>query len=195
MKKEQQRVDTPPAAAHNMSDYALESNGGSVMQKHSSKTYRAPSPYQSYLFYNIFWTDLRGPPSHRTVIQGNTDLRPGYCWAFAGGRGHLVVSLSHPVSVTHVTLDHISKTVSPTGQISEAPKNFAVFGMSSLDEAEGTWLGSFQYNQDGGAIQTFQLPESAKRVFKFVKLVVESNWGHEVYTCLYRFRVHGTLSQ
>lgn len=37
---------------------------------------------------------------------------------------HLFMSLSHPVSITHVTLSHITKSQSPNGHISSAPWEF-----------------------------------------------------------------------
>lgn len=31
----------------------------------------------------------------------------------------------------------------------------------------------------------------AKDVYRMVELRILSNWGHQEYTCVYRFRVHG----
>ena len=59
-------------------------------------------------------------------LQGGPTVA-GRCWPFDGERGHLVLALSRPVTITHVTLGHISKTLEPTGTISTAPKVFAVY--------------------------------------------------------------------
>lgn len=34
--------------------------------------------------------------------------------------------------------------------------------------------------------------EQNDRAFQIIELQVSSNWGHQEYTCMYRFRVHGT---
>ncbi|CAL8254872.1 unnamed protein product [Merluccius merluccius] len=122
------------------------------------------------------------------------ELLPGQCWAFAGGRGHMVISLSHPITISHVTLDHIPPHKTPTGRIDSAPKNFLVYGMEDCESTtEGTLLGNFMYEEEGEPSQTFTLHNQDAGVFKVVKLVVQTNWGHPDHTCLYRFRVHGKI--
>lgn len=59
--------------------------------------------------------------------QGSPVLLPGKCWAFHGVQGTLVISLSHPITITHVTLDHLPRYNSPTGRIDSAPKDFEVY--------------------------------------------------------------------
>lgn len=59
--------------------------------------------------------------------QEQTPLHPGNCWCFSGGEGHLVISLAQPAAVSHVTLGHISKSQSPTGNTSSAPRKFSVY--------------------------------------------------------------------
>ena len=59
--------------------------------------------------------------------QGYPLLLPGKCWAFHGVQGTLVISLSHPITITHVTLDHLPRYNSPTGRIDSAPKDFEVY--------------------------------------------------------------------
>ncbi|KAI3361691.1 hypothetical protein L3Q82_002048 [Scortum barcoo] len=100
------------------------------------------------------WKPVASP---KTVIQGHSHLVPGHCWCFAGGQGQLFIALSHRVTVSHVTLTHISKNVSPTGEISSAPNVFSVYGMENVND-EGTMLGTFIYDQDGDQVQTFKLP-------------------------------------
>lgn len=36
--------------------------------------------------------------------------------------------------------------------------------------------------------------EENDEAFQIIEVQVLSNWGHEEYTCMYRFRVHGTPS-
>ncbi|XP_051551069.1 SUN domain-containing protein 2-like [Myxocyprinus asiaticus] len=118
------------------------------------------------------------------------EVYPGKCWAFGGSKGFLVISLSHPIRITHVTLEHIPNALSKRGQTDSAPKDFVVFGLSS-EFSGGQLLGTFMYDQDGESLQTFELPESTTQVYRMVELRILSNWGHPEYTCIYRFRVHG----
>ncbi|XP_031419643.1 SUN domain-containing protein 2-like isoform X2 [Clupea harengus] len=171
-----------------MADYALESSGASVVNTRCSETYRTRSACLS-LFGFPLWYHSESP---RTVIQ--PELYPGKCWAFRGAEGFLVLALSYPVRITHVTLEHLPKALSPTGRIDSAPRKFAVYGMSNEHE-EGTLLGTFSYDQDGEPIQTFKLPAPVKEAYRMAELRILSNWGHTEYTCVYRFRVHGEAEE
>ncbi|XP_061576501.1 klaroid protein [Cololabis saira] len=174
--------------ADKMADFALETQGASVISTRCSETYRIRSACVT-LFGFPLWYPSESP---RTVIQGHPVLLPGKCWAFHGVQGTLVISLSHPIMITHVTLDHLPRYNAPTGRIDSAPKDFEVHGMKS-DAEEGTFLGTFTYNEHGDPTQTFELPNPSDAVYRVVELRVLSNWGHIEYTCLYRFRVHGKI--
>ncbi|XP_068178511.1 SUN domain-containing protein 1-like [Antennarius striatus] len=175
-------------AADRMADFALETQGASVISTRCSETYRSRSACVS-LFGVPLWYPYESP---RTVIQGHPVLLPGKCWAFHGVQGTLVISLSHPIRISHVTLDHLPRCNSPTGRIDSAPKDFEVYGMKN-DTVEGALLGGFTYDQDGPPTQTFQLPNPSGAVHRLVELRVLTNWGHVEYTCVYRFRVHGQI--
>ncbi|XP_023286967.1 uncharacterized protein LOC111673437 isoform X1 [Seriola lalandi dorsalis] len=175
--------------ADKMADFALETQGASVISTRCSETYRIRSACVT-LFGFPLWYPSESP---RTVIQGYPVMLPGKCWAFHGVQGTLVISLSHPIRITHVTLDHLPRYNSPTGRIDSAPKDFEVYGMKN-DTEEGTLLGSFTYDEDGEPTQTFKLPDPSDQVYRVVELRVLSNWGHVKYTCLYRFRVHGKIA-
>ncbi|XP_030017412.1 uncharacterized protein sun2 isoform X2 [Sphaeramia orbicularis] len=174
--------------ADKMADFALETQGASVISTRCSETYRIRSACVT-LFGFPLWYPSESP---RTVIQGYPVLLPGKCWAFHGVQGTLVISLSHPIRITHVTVDHLPRYNSPTGRIDSAPKDFQIYGMKN-DTEEGTLLGTFTYNENGESTQTFQLPNPSDVVYRCVELRVLSNWGHIEYTCLYRFRVHGKM--
>ncbi|XP_056890676.1 SUN domain-containing protein 2-like [Takifugu flavidus] len=175
-------------SADEMADFALESQGASVIMSRCSPTYTSTSARLT-LFGIPLWRLYRGP---RTVIQGALML-PGVCWPFVGSKGTLGVSLSHPIRITHVTLEHVSLSNSPTGEIKSAPKDFEVYGIKSQPEEE-TFLGSFMYDCRGEQSQTFTLQDPTEKVYDAVELHVLSNWGQEEYTCLYRFRVHGHIA-
>ncbi|KAI3365536.1 hypothetical protein L3Q82_010608 [Scortum barcoo] len=180
--------------AHATPNFALESQGARVLHDLSSETYFPQENVKTLWDRICYWLNLS--KARRRAIQGHSLLHPGQCWAFSGDRGHLVISLSHPVSITHVTIGHIAKSQSPHGDIRSAPREFSVYGMKNIDEEE-IKLGTLVYEQEGTPYQTFELPVSTtnadKGVFRYVKLEIESNWGNTDYTCLYSFRVHGEL--
>ncbi|KAJ6659717.1 hypothetical protein lerEdw1_018432 [Lerista edwardsae] len=173
-----------------MVDFALESGGkaagGSILSTRCSETYGTKTALIS-LFGIPLWYFSQSP---RVVIQ--PDIYPGNCWAFKGSQGYLVVRLSMLVYPTAFTLEHIPKTLSPTGNITSAPKDFSVYGLENEYQEEGVLLGQYMYDQDGEPLQMFQVTEVPETAFQIVELRIFSNWGHSEYTCLYRFRVHGT---
>ncbi|NXG15309.1 SUN1 protein, partial [Grallaria varia] len=119
------------------------------------------------------------------------DMYPGNCWAFKGSQGYLVVRLSMKIYPTAFTVEHIPKTLSPTGNITSAPRNFSVYGLDDEYQEEGKLLGEYVYDQEGEPLQMFPVMEENEDAFQIVELRIFSNWGHPEYTCLYRFRVHG----
>ncbi|XP_034549731.1 SUN domain-containing protein 2-like isoform X1 [Notolabrus celidotus] len=175
--------------ADKMADFALETLGASVIYNRCSKTYFTDSACVT-LFGFPMWHLSESP---RTVIQGHPVLLPGKCWPFPGVQGTLGISLSHPIRITQVTLDHLPRYNSPTGRIDSAPKEFEVYGLKNKEE-EGTLLGTFTYDKDGESTQTFKLPNPSDDVYRHVELRVLSNWGNDKHTCLYRFRVHGQIA-
>ncbi|XP_072453890.1 SUN domain-containing protein 1 isoform X4 [Notamacropus eugenii] len=170
-----------------MVDFALESGGGSILSTRCSETYETKTALIS-VFGIPLWYHSQSP---RIVIQ--PDIYPGNCWAFKGSQGYLVVRLSMMIYPTAFTIEHIPKILSPTGNITSAPKDFSVYGLDSEHQEEGMLLGQFVYDQEGESLQIFQAMKNPGKAFQIVELRIFSNWGHPEYTCLYRFRVHGEL--
>ncbi|KAM6379066.1 SUN domain-containing protein 1 isoform 2-T4 [Pluvialis apricaria] len=168
-----------------MVDFALESGGGSILSTRCSETHETKTALIS-LFGVPLWYFSQSP---RVVIQ--PDMYPGNCWAFKGSQGYLVVRLSMKIYPTAFTVEHVPKTLSPAGNITSAPRNFAVYGLDDEYQEEGKLLGQYVYDQDGEPLQMFPVMEKSETAFQIVELRILSNWGHAVYTCLYRFRVHG----
>ncbi|XP_057714517.1 SUN domain-containing protein 3-like isoform X2 [Corythoichthys intestinalis] len=187
------RKDNKAPLWANVPNYALESAGASVVCSSSSVPYNVKTKPNPIL--GLGWLTGRSGRAvrARVVIEGKSELQPGNCWAFAGQQGNLTVALSHPVVVTSVTLGHITKSISPTGDIPHAPKEFSVYGMESPD-SPGIKLGSFKYNRNGASFQNFRVSDNGSPVSSYVNLCVESNWGDPTYTCLYSFKVHGRLA-
>ncbi|XP_042247925.1 SUN domain-containing protein 1 isoform X5 [Thunnus maccoyii] len=166
-------------------DYALESGGGSILSTRCSETYETKTALMS-LFGLPLWYFSQSP---RVVIQ--PDVYPGNCWAFKGSQGYLVIRLSLRIRPTSFCVEHIPKALSPTGNITSAPRNFTVYGLDDEYQEEGKLLGQYVYNEDGESLQTFPVTEQNDKAFQIIEVRVLSNWGHPEYTCLYRFRVHG----
>ncbi|XP_035170517.1 sperm-associated antigen 4 protein-like [Oxyura jamaicensis] len=122
-----------------------------------------------------------------TILQPS--ISPGDCWAFRGSKGHVVIRLPVRIWPTAFTIWHISKAVSPSGEVSSAPREFAVSGVDE-DKTE-TLLGLFIYDVDRVIAQTFHVQKEPPRTFRHIKLEVQSNWGNPEYTCIYRVQVHG----
>ncbi|XP_062413283.1 uncharacterized protein LOC134104011 isoform X2 [Pungitius pungitius] len=173
--------------ADTMANFAQESQGARVLHPLSSDTFRT-SIQDKIMDQLLSWVTTS--TDHQRIIQDHSRSPPGACWCFAGAKGHAVVSLSHPIEVTHVTIGHITKRQSLTGVINSAPREFSVYGLVH-DNDEGIHLGSFAYSKNGLSSQTFELPVPVKDVFSHVKLEIKTNWGDEDQTCLYNFRVHG----
>uniref|UniRef100_A0A8D8V4F2 SUN domain-containing protein 1 n=1 Tax=Cacopsylla melanoneura TaxID=428564 RepID=A0A8D8V4F2_9HEMI len=170
-----------------LTDYALESAGGSVIDIRCTETYTLRDPY--YVLFGL--TLWRRDSSPRKAIQPG--LLPGECWAFQGAVGCLVLKLSHRIHVTRFSMEHIPKALTPRGEIDSAPKKFAVWGLTSKYDERPTLLGEFMYDRDGPTLQFFEAKEVSDG-FDMVELKIQSNHGNIEYTCLYRFRVHGNIA-
>ncbi|XP_070811364.1 SUN domain-containing protein 1 isoform X2 [Pituophis catenifer annectens] len=170
-------------------DFALESGGGSILSTRCSETYETKTALLS-LFGIPLWYFSQSP---RVVIQ--PDMYPGNCWAFKGSQGYLVIRLSMMIYPTSFCLEHIPRSLSPTGNITSAPKDFLVYGLENEYQEEGILLGQYTYDQDGEPLQMFPVSETTEKAFQIVELRIFSNWGHAEYTCLYRFRVHGQTAE
>ncbi|GAB0204438.1 sperm-associated antigen 4 protein-like [Grus japonensis] len=68
--------------------------------------------------------------------------------------------------------------------------------VQGVDEGgeEETLLGTFSYDTEKEATQTFPLQKQLPRAFQFIRLVIQSNWGKSGYTCIYRVQVHGKIT-
>ncbi|NXT80844.1 SPAG4 protein, partial [Zapornia atra] len=127
---------------------------------------------------------------------------PGYCWPFQGSQSEVLIRLPTQIEPTAITILHPSKISSQLGTASSAPRDFTVsvtlpaplcFTSKGLDEKgkDRTLLGTFTYVMQKEPTQTFLLENGIPRAFRFLKLVIQSNWGKPGYTCIYRVQVYG----
>lgn len=172
-----------------MVDYALGSGGAKVVS-HSE-------PFMNGKNY------LPGRSIVHTTAQKMLEPsfgQPGECFALKGSSGFVKVKLRTGIIPEAVTLEHVDKSVAYDR--SSAPKDFRVRGwyQGSHDDSEKdsnvmAALGEFSYDLDKSNAQTFQLERTAdSRVVNMVQLDFSSNHGNLELTCIYRFRVHGSLN-
>nr|XP_003465824.2 SUN domain-containing protein 3 [Cavia porcellus] len=171
-----------------MADYALKSAGASIVESETSESYI--NNKTKLYWHGIGFLNHEMPPD--IILQ--PDVHPGKCWAFPGSQGHILIRLARKIIPMSVTMEHISEKVSPSGNISSAPKEFSVHGLMKRCEGEEVFLGRFIYNKTEATVQTFDLQHEISESLLCVRLKILSNWGHPQYTCLYRFRVHGIPS-
>jgi SUN domain-containing protein 1/2 len=157
-------------------DFALLSLGGSIVSTRDTKNFVPPN----------FGSGAR---SAQQIIQACTV--PGDCWAFEGS-GAVVIRLIGKVNISAVSIEHASRAVLPTGTITSAPKDFSVWGLDGLN-GEEHYLGNFTYNINGSPSQYFPIQNPSANSFHFIELKIHTNHGNPTYTCLYRFRVHGSM--
>jgi SUN domain-containing protein 1/2 len=93
-----------------------------------------------------------------------------------------------------VSIEHASRDLLLQEAIMSAPKDFSVWGLDSLKD-KGHYFGKFSYDIDGGPLQYFTIQEASANSFHLIELKIHTNHGNPEYTCLYRFRVHGTMGQ
>ncbi|KYO35174.1 SUN domain-containing protein 3 isoform C [Alligator mississippiensis] len=167
-----------------MPDWAQKTIGATIDASRTSKSYEPRNEEDSW--FSLSFLSSANPPD--TILQ--PDVSPGSCWAFPGSQGQVVIKLPEKIQPTAVTIQHISKAISPSGEVTSAPKDFAVYG---LDEKTEILLGKFMYDLEKEVIQTFQLQMELPASFIYIKFSMLSNWGHSDYTCIYRVRVHGKM--
>jgi SUN domain-containing protein 1/2 len=173
-------------------DYALGSSGASIVVSETSETY---IPTVSNLAAN---PGLLGEFSHgisKALLGAGPEdaissiVKKGSCWPMLGSTGALTVQLSTPVLLNAITLDHFVNS----DDMTSAPRTFHVY--VKADNAKSTeWqkvLGWEEFDATKGTT-TYTIPPNSQRLATQVKLEVVENYGHPFFTCIYRFRVHGT---
>ncbi|XP_074993906.1 sperm-associated antigen 4 protein-like [Calonectris borealis] len=137
----------------------------------------------------VFWV-LCAPQLLDTFVQ--PDASPGYCWPFQGSQSEVLIRLPTQVQPMSITVQHTSKIAFPLGTVSRAPRDFTISGLDEEGKDE-TLLGTFTYAMQKEPTQTFPLQNKIPRAFRFLKIIIQSNWGKTEYTCIYRVQVYGKI--
>jgi hypothetical protein len=126
-----------------------------------------------------------------------------------GSLGTLTIQLSAPVYVTSMVLEH---SIPPSQRITtnnnradSAVRSFRVVGYEDDAASTKAWnLGAFEYilpkvTNQHQYLQEFHVATTAYGndipALQSISLAIDSNWGNDDYTCMYRFRVHGTWEE
>lgn len=205
-------LDTYSADRLARPDYALFSAGARIIPDLTSATYTLQSRGMGQRFFGAVFgsTPARGRPP---VTALHPDTNPGMCWSFAGSSGQLGVMLHHPVYVSDITIEHVSRALVPT--ISTAPKDIRIYGVihdsSDLSKIRSSTrhasspkapaenfllLATLRYDAESDrSIQTYPVDPLISDLAIPVQTIVayiDNNWGNDDVTCLYRLRVHGS---
>uniref|UniRef100_A0A8C4R024 SUN domain-containing protein n=3 Tax=Eptatretus burgeri TaxID=7764 RepID=A0A8C4R024_EPTBU len=160
-------------------DFALESAGGAVINVRCSESYTSKAAIISLFGIPLMYQSQ----SPRVIIQ--PDMNPGNCWAFKGTHGFAVIRLSASVELTEFVMEHVPRTLSPSGRIDSAPREFSVFGLQDENDEGGHLLGKYTFQEDDESLQTFPVQVSNIPPYEIIELRILSNWGNPEYTCLY----------
>jgi SUN domain-containing protein 1/2 len=182
-------IDEYAADETGQADYALEANGGKVVDTRCQEY--TDEPRQNVVkFLGIPIVHMSKQPD--IIIKHGR--MPGQCFPFKGDHGSVVIRLAVPVVPTEFVLEHLSKSISIVGHINSAPNNFTVYALKDKHDKEGIVLGRYYYDAENGpALQRFKPQIGNIPVVEYIEVQVTSNWGNPNYTCLYRFRVHGDM--
>ncbi|XP_030326421.1 SUN domain-containing protein 2-like [Strigops habroptila] len=178
--QEVQQMREAISAVTQASGWALKNTGTAINLQRSSSS--------SAWLCSVFWF-LCAPPILDTFVQ--PDSSPGYCWPFQGSQSEVLIRLPAKIRPAAITVQHTLKIDAPLRTVSSAPRDFTVSGLDEGGKDE-TLLGTFTYAAQEEPVQTFPLQDEM-RDFRFLKLVVQSNWGKPGYTCIYRVQVHGKM--
>ena len=105
-----------------------------------------------------------------------------------------MIKLSDAVVPSRFSMEHISRSMSPSGKIDSAPREFEVLGLNSEKDSNPVRLGEYSYSEDKEPLQYFEVQFPSRQAFTYIELDIKSNHGNLNYTCLYRFRVHGVAA-
>ncbi|KAF8635159.1 hypothetical protein AX15_000501 [Amanita polypyramis BW_CC] len=202
-------------------DYALFSAGARVIPSLTSPTLELRPPTVSSRFL-AFVTGHGYALGRPPVTALHHEVQNGFCWPFSGSQGQLGVALAAPVKVESISIDHVPKEVAfdvrsapremEVWGLVEGEDNVKKVKERRVQEEvqeeeypypptlprqpEYVRVANFTYDADGPShVQNFPVLDEIREMgldFGIVVLLVKSNWGREDFTCLYRFRVHGT---
>lgn len=171
----------------NTADFALASRGGRILYSQTSPTYESKAWYGQVRRAMGFIQPQHSPDM---IISPNSNV--GECWRMKGTHGKVTILLSEPIYIQTISVEHPSPLL-VLNDIYSAPKVLEVYG---LKDSHQSFLGRVEYNafHKNSNVQTFSLNVHPTEVFQAVVVKIVSNWGNNVFTDIYRIRIHGIPS-
>ncbi|CAF1390473.1 unnamed protein product, partial [Adineta ricciae] len=115
-------LDEYAADETGQADYALEANGGKIVDTRCTEY--TEEPRQNVVkFLGIPIIHMSKQPN----ILIKSGRMPGQCFPFKGDHGSVVIKLAVPVKPKEFVLEHLTKSISIVGHINSAPNNFTVY--------------------------------------------------------------------
>ncbi|KAL3137922.1 hypothetical protein ABBQ38_005169 [Trebouxia sp. C0009 RCD-2024] len=193
-----QQLEIFAADKTGLPDYANFHAGGRVIGH--SQVYKSANPPFTHLTY---WGCYLWPGCSPVVPDAAEKLltpamSPGQCFPLNGSTGYVDIHLHTPIAITAFSLEHIPSAIAY--DITSAPNKVTLEALSApqTHKVKGGLFtphkthGPFRYNlKANSAVQTFSIFAESPEPVSFVRLKVHSNHGHNLFTCLYRIRVHG----
>ncbi|RVE48421.1 hypothetical protein evm_006982 [Chilo suppressalis] len=138
-----------------MADYALESAGGRILDTRDTMEHVIYESPVSWALHALTSYVCRECLSARAMIRPGT--LPGECWAFKGSRGEATLRLLGTVHITGFSVEHIPAHISPTREISSAPRLIQFEGLEFRSDPYPHDFGSYEYDKEGKPIQYFEV--------------------------------------
>ncbi|PKA58503.1 hypothetical protein AXF42_Ash008790 [Apostasia shenzhenica] len=171
-------------------DYALASGGARVIS-HSE-----PYVFGKGKGWLAVGKDKNKVHSNAHKMLEPSFSEPGQCFPLQGSSGFVEIRLRTGIIPEAVTVEHVSK--SAAYDRSSAPKDCRISGWFEEHEADPSTksetvkvLTEFSYDREKSNSQTFTIPMVDAGIINMVRLDFTSNHGSFLFTCIYRFRVHG----
>ncbi|NWS62040.1 SUN5 protein, partial [Chunga burmeisteri] len=121
-------------------------------------------------------------PTIAVALCFQLDICPGYCWPFQASQSQVVIRL--PTQVQPQSLCLLSQGGSCAS-------------WSEGEAGRGRRAGPPDAPYTPGVtclFAMFSLQNELCRAFRFIKLVIQRNWGNSGYTCIYGVQVHRKIT-
>lgn len=138
-------------------DLAFYSAGGRVSSVHNTNIGQC-----SFVIKLLGFCNRAHPPEKALT----SDISPDQCFCFHGNKGEFTIRLAYEARLDGITVEHISKSMTPTSDISSAPKSFSIIGMKEVHDKNGFNFGDFEFDPHVATKKVFTLPNESDEKFR-----------------------------
>ncbi|XP_030598111.1 SUN domain-containing protein 5-like isoform X2 [Archocentrus centrarchus] len=140
-----------------MPNFALESLGARIITDTLTEFYPREDIQFTLFGHPVVSPKFPPPMNPGILLQGLAPTTPGYCWAFRGNRGGVLLELSHNITISHVTMGYISKNISPDETLSSAPRIFTVLARNRMMKFLTLWIHNNWGNRRSTCVYSFRV--------------------------------------